>query len=42
MDIYTEEELRQMEEEEIDNSYDDYSDDEIDYDEYDSYYDEDR
>lgn len=42
MEIYTEEELRQMEEEEVENSYDDYEDEDIDYDEYDSYYDDDK
>ena len=40
MSIYTEEELREIEEEEA-NQTDEYEDDDVDYDEYDEYYDDD-
>jgi len=43
MDIYTEEELRQMEEEENENVDENYDEDEdIDYDDYDEYYDDEK
>ena len=41
MSIYTEEELREMEEEEQKDYEDEYDDEEVDYDEYDDYYDDD-
>ena len=42
MDIYTEEELRAMEEEEKDANLDNVDDEDIDYDEYDEYYDDEK
>ncbi len=43
MDIYTEEELREIEEEENENAQDNYDeDDDVDYDEFDEYYDEEK
>ena len=41
MSIYTEEELREMEEEDAEEEYDDYDED-VDYDEYDDYYDDNK
>ena len=40
MSIYTEEELREMEEEDANSREDEYEDDDVDYDDYDEYYDD--